>query len=249
MRILSDLFRLSPSAKATLPAGLRIYAIGDVHGRIDLLKRVSQAIASDIAARPAAQTTEIFLGDYIDRGPDSRAVLDWLVYSPPSAGRRICLKGNHEAVALQYLRDPSSIRQWQTIGGFDTLYSYGIQPPLYGSADEIAASHESFVAAVPPAHRQFLENLASSAEFGGYFFVHAGVHPQRSIADQREEDMLWIRDVFLRSSKDFGRVVVHGHTPREEPEILPNRINIDTGAYLTGRLSCLVLEGETRRFL
>jgi serine/threonine protein phosphatase 1 len=229
----------------SLPNGLRIYAIGDVHGRFDLLQEIARRIRQDLSASPAKQAVEIFLGDYIDRGPQSREVVDWLIVTPPLGDERICLMGNHEDMLLSALADASDLPIWLQNGGDATLASYGVKS-LPRSPQGI---HEACCAAIPGRHRDFCAGLPLTAELGSYFFVHAGIDPSRSLHDQDPHDLVWIREPFHRSTADFGRVVVHGHTPVVEPDIRPNRINIDTGAVFTGHLTCLVLEGAGRRLL
>ncbi len=238
----------APGPAPSLPEGLRIYAFGDIHGRFDLLEALYPKIRGDIERRPAARTAEIFLGDYIDRGPRSRDVLEWMIAARPVAGERICLMGNHEDMLLRVLDDPQATSTWLHNGGLATIMSYAAIPPDDLSLT-VAAARDAFLAAFPPEHRSFVEGLPRMARFGGYVFVHAGLRPRRALADQDPDDLVWIREPFLSSNADFGARVVHGHTPVEAPEIRPNRINIDTGAVFTGRLTCLILEGEDRRFL
>ncbi|MGH6922691.1 MAG: metallophosphoesterase family protein [Propylenella sp.] len=235
-----------PPTSPMLPDGLRIYAIGDLHGRFDLLETMADKIRDDLRASPPAErAVEIFIGDYIDRGPQSREVVEWLIETAPLGHERICLLGNHEDMLLEALADPSGLANWLFNGGDATLVSYGVtalpsSPP---------AMHAACVAAIPPRHRAFLSALPRTAEFGSYFFVHAGINPSRRLYDQDPQDLIWIRGPFHISNADFGRIVVHGHTPVVEPDIRTNRINIDTGAVFTGRLTCLVLEGAGRRLL
>jgi serine/threonine protein phosphatase 1 len=227
---------------------MRIYAVGDVHGRADLLASLLQRIDCDLKARPVAHTLEIFLGDYIDRGSDSRLVLDLLI------GRQhhcetVFLKGNHELYALAALTNPSVLAEWMRIGGISTLASYGVKPSGRTdpqSANDIALA---FGNAMPDSHRRFLEGLTLSFSCGDFFFTHAGVRPGVPLQKQSADDLLWIREDFLLHEGSFGMVVVHGHTPAIEPDVRENRINIDTGAYATGRLTCLVLEGDQITFL
>jgi serine/threonine protein phosphatase 1 len=228
--------------------GFRIYAIGDVHGRADLLAQLFRCIDADIAAHPAPQVLEVLLGDYIDRGPDSRAVLDLLI-SRSRSHQIVCLKGNHETFIFDFLRDPTVFDPWKSFGGLETLMSYGVVPPINASQQEQRELAEAFAHALPNSHRQFLFNLSPSFASGDYFFAHAGVRPGIPLLRQKEQDLLWIREEFLAHKKAFGKIVVHGHTPVIEPDIRPNRINIDTGAYTTGRLTCLKLEGEEMRFI
>ena len=237
------------AACGRLPDGLRIYAIGDVHGRFDLLQELYAAIRLDVATRPPKQSVEIFLGDYVDRGPQSREVVDWLIRSEPACDERICLMGNHEDMLLGALRDVDGAEAWLFNGGVETLLSYGgtSRNALLGMT--VGRARDAFAAVFPESHRAFVADLPHMTAFGGYAFVHAGLDPARPIREQDPFDLLWIREPFLTSAADFGFIVVHGHTPAAAPEVRPNRINIDTGAFFTGRLTCLVLEGERRRFI
>jgi serine/threonine protein phosphatase 1 len=225
----------------------RIYVIGDIHGRLDLLDQMIGQISRDIDQRGGDCLT-VTLGDYVDRGPDSRGVLDQL-QGNPFPTRYVALKGNHEGLLETFLREPSTATQWRRLGGLETLNSYGISvtPLMVGKGYEQAA--KQLHAAMPAEHLKFLASLKTSLDVGDYFLCHAGIRPGVPLNRQSEEDLLWIRDEFLMSTMDFGKVVVHGHTPMEEPEILPNRINIDTAAFATGRLTCVVLEGKLHRFL
>ena len=216
----------------------RIYAIGDVHGRLDLLERALGAIRRDIEERgPAALTVTV--GDYVDRGPQSRGVLECLAANPfPTP--YVALKGNHEDMLEAFLADPANAAQWFDNGGEETLQSYGVR--LRGNAPAaIEAARAAFAAALPAAHLRFLRALKLSLSRGRYFFCHAGVRPGVALARQREEDLLWIREPFLLSEQDFGAIIVHGHTPTAEPEVRRNRIGIDTGAFFSGRLTCVAL--------
>jgi serine/threonine protein phosphatase 1 len=238
--------KLEPAA---LPAGFRIYAIGDIHGRFDLLEEMTAAIRRDLDSSPPNRGTEIFLGDYIDRGPQSRDVLDWLIEAPSLTDRRICLMGNHEAMLLAALQDVESMPHWLYNGAPETLSSYGVRSVGSPNVAAMVALRENFIGAFPPEHMAFVKGLPRTAEFGRYLFVHAGIRPGVAVTDQDPEDLVWIREPFLPSDADFGRIVVHGHTPVQRPDVRANRINIDTGAFFTGRLTCLVLEGDARRFL
>jgi serine/threonine protein phosphatase 1 len=235
---------------AGLPEGLRIYAVGDIHGRDDLLAELLDRIEQDACGAPFDRNILIFLGDYVDRGLQSKQVLDRLTGAGPAGFERVFLKGNHEQALLQFLSDAAFGKTWKYYGGLETLHSYGItELTLSDDPADFERARERFDAALPHAHRHFLETLQLSAEFGGYFFAHAGVRPGVALHRQIEEDLLWIREDFLESSSRYGKVVVHGHTPREEVVVRPNRIGIDTGAYMTGVLTALVLEGEGKRFL
>ena len=208
----------SDRQRPQVPEGVRVYAVGDIHGRADLLAPVLLQIEIDIALHPVRRPLVVFLGDYIDRGPDSKEVLDLLI-AAGHAAETVFLKGNLE-----------------------TLVSYGLQPPIHPSLDDRIALARTLAGALPPSHRRFLEDLKTTFVCGDFLFVHAGLRPLVPIEQQAEEDLLWIRDDFLHWDKAFDKVVVHGHTPVLEPDIRFNRINIDTGAFATGRLSCLTIE-------
>ncbi len=237
------------SGSAAVQDDVRVYVIGDIHGRADLLGKMHELIAADIDERPARSTIEIYIGDYIDRGPDSRAVVETLSASAPLCDRRICLMGNHEQIFLDFIADPRVISSWMSLGGAETLLSYGVRSRINAQPEEIEETHSALLARLPTTHQKFIRELQLSYSFGPYFFVHAGVRPGVPLDKQNSEDLLWIREPFLSSTKNFGAVVVHGHTPGEQPVVLPNRICVDTGAYVTGVLTCLVLQGKERRFV
>jgi serine/threonine protein phosphatase 1 len=227
----------------SVPQDTRIYAVGDIHGRLDLLEKLLGRIEADQAKRPVARPIHVFLGDYIDRGRWSRETIDRLI-SHGAAHESVFLKGNHELIAVSCLSDRTRIDQWLRLGGRETLASYGVSPELFTKRARIAAAQSAFHHALPAAHFRFLGSLRNSFACGDYFFAHAGARPYVELAHQSENDLLWIRGEFLSSAHDFGKIIVHGHTPTSEVEIRPNRINIDTGAFATDRLTCLVLEGE-----
>jgi len=231
-----------------VPAGRRIYAVGDIHGRADLLSSLFMRIDNDLKARPNADPVEIFLGDYIDRGPNSREVIDLLI---ERRRMRVAmfLKGNHEEYVTRFLAEPSILSSWKNIGGLDTVLSYGVTPVRRDDAQWQQEVATALGQAIPESHRKFFQSLILSFTCGDFFFAHAGVRPGIPLSQQCQQDLLWIREDFLWHEEDFGKVVVHGHTPAKEPEIRSNRINIDTGAYATGRLTCLVLEQDEIRFL
>jgi serine/threonine protein phosphatase 1 len=226
----------------SLPTGLRIYAIGDIHGRLDLLSRLLERIEEDLAARPASQPLSVFLGDYVDRGPESRQTIDRLVgYAKTS--RAVFLRGNHEFIALKCLSDAPLFDTWmRRLGGIDTLMSYGVDLRGFAGEGRIVKLQAAFHKALPQAHFRFFRNLETSFVCGDFFFVHAGARPGIPLSQQKENDLLWIRNDFLSSDFDFGKIIVHGHTPIPDVEVRPSRINIDTGAFATGRLTCLVIE-------
>jgi len=232
----------APTPLRRLPDGIRIYAIGDVHGRVDLLDRSLCRIDAYRAAHRHENDFLILLGDYVDRGPASREVLE-LIVARVGTHRTIPLKGNHEALMLDFLADPSVLQAWSRFGGLQTLMSYGLKPSVDPDENERRELAADFSRALPSGHRALLEALPSSFSCGDFFFAHAGVKPGVPLSAQKEQDLLWIRDDFLRCTQDFGKIVVHGHTPVRAPEFLPNRVNIDTGAYATDRLTCIVIEG------
>ncbi len=241
-----------PSAKSRrklprLPDGIRIYAIGDIHGRADLLEETFTRIDADLAKNPAAQNIEVFLGDYIDRGPASRQVLDRLV-ARRLTHQTVFLKGNHEAYLLEFLTNPPILTDWQYLGGLETLMSYGIKPSVNAATPVQTQLAVELDRELPESHRRFLGGLGLSFTCGDFFFVHAGVRPGIPLKMQHEEDLLGIRRDFLLCEDNFGKIVVHGHTPVMQPDVRPNRINIDTGAFATGRLTCLRLEGGEMHF-
>ena len=222
--------------------------IGDIHGRADLLECMIGQIFRDLETDPIENCLTVTIGDYLDRGPNSRGVLDRLACQPFPTDF-IPLKGNHEDLFEAFLHDPPTAGHWRRFGGLETLHSYGVDVGALMRGKNYEAAAEALRTSMPQAHFDFLASLDTSLIVGRYFLCHAGVCPGVPLLQQREEDLLWIREPFLSSNADFGKIVVHGHTPAEEPEILPNRINIDTGAFMTGRLTCVVLEGERIRFL
>ncbi|GAB6041429.1 metallophosphoesterase [Endothiovibrio diazotrophicus] len=246
--------RLLPARRRppSLPVGVRVYAIGDVHGRDDLLGVLHRRIAEDLARSPAAgEVVLIHLGDYVDRGPASRAVLERLL-GPLPAGitATVHLIGNHEELLLAFLDDPGVGRAWLQLGGDATLADYGVPlTPDVPPAARFAALSRALGEAMPATHRALLQSLVLHHRIGDYLFVHAGILPGRSLERQRREELLWIRDEFIHSRADHGVMVVHGHHIVPAPEEHPNRIAIDTGAYHSGVLTALVLEGSARRYL
>jgi serine/threonine protein phosphatase 1 len=238
----------SEPARPRIPDGICVYAVGDIHGRIDLLDRLLARIDADRADRPVVRAIEVFLGDYVDRGQDSAGVLERLI-SRGQSHETICLLGNHEDCLLEFFTNPGILTAWSQNGGLTTLLSYGLRPSIQSSPEEQRELSAALAAAMPASHRRFLTELPLSFTCGDYFFVHAGVRPGVPLARQREEDLLWIREEFLRHEAAFEKVIVHGHTPVREPDVRANRIDIDTGAYATGRLTCLRLEHDEITFI
>jgi serine/threonine protein phosphatase 1 len=234
-----------------LPEGVRVYAVGDVHGCLDLLVQLEQAIADDVAASGARlDHYVVYLGDYVDRGWQSRGVVEHLARPRHDGLVRVHLLGNHDVWLRAFLRGEPVAPGWLRYGGDATLVSYGVRlAPGLDEEGRLAATREALMAAVPNPHVDFLERLEVAFSFGDYFFCHAGVRPNLPLAAQTEEDLLWIREPFLDWRGDPGKVIVHGHTIDERPTVRRNRIGIDTGAYSSGNLTCLVLEGRRRRFL
>lgn len=232
------------------PAGTRVYAVGDIHGRRDLLEDILGQVERDAAAAAEPRKVVVFLGDYVDRGPDSAGVIDRLVAGPPAGFEWVMLKGNHEEFMLRFLEAPSNGLPWIMNGGDATLASYGaLESRILFDPYELDALHEKLTRRLPEAHRRFLDGLALTRVEGGYLFVHAGIRPGVPLAQQDPRDLVWIRDEFLASRADHGHVVVHGHTPMLKPQVRDNRIGIDTGAFQTGVLTALALHGTERRFL
>jgi serine/threonine protein phosphatase 1 len=245
LKSLRSLFRAAESAPtAALPAGMRAYALGDIHGRADLFAALIAAVEADDAERGPAETKVILLGDLVDRGPESARVIrlarDW-------QGRRDVriLMGNHEEMFLEALESDEVLRHFLRYGGRETLLSYPIDRDAYTRA-ELAETRAMAAAAVPTEDLTFIRSFEDQIRLGDYLFVHAGVRPGVPLEDQRTSDLRWIRETFLNHSESFGPVVVHGHTIFAEPEVRHNRIGIDTGAYTSGRLTALGLEGSAR---
>ena len=243
MRSRGLFFRTSQPAG---PRGHRAYVIGDVHGCLDLLDALLARIEAEVGEHPRRKTSIIFLGDLIDRGPSSAQVIERLrTYSLPGVSTHFVM-GNHEEVMLKVISGDSEVlSSWLQFGGAETLRSYGLEPRRIRSmagADAVAHIRK----AVPANHVRFLESFADSVAFGGYLFVHAGIRPGVDLAEQSDTDLRWIRDVFLQDETDHGFVVVHGHTISNGVEVTSNRIGIDTGAYRTGTLTALAIEGSKR---
>jgi serine/threonine protein phosphatase 1 len=235
-----------PARTRSSGAHQRVYAVGDVHGRLDLLDEILSRIESDNARRRAAETTIVFLGDLIDRGPQSAQVVERLMRYRPQSLNTIFLMGNHEEVLLRIADGDAAIGQdWLRFGGADCVRSYGIDPADLRSrnpADVPRILRER----IPAEHLKFLSGFNDSASFEKYLFVHAGIRPGITLSRQRSEDLRWIRSPFLEFEFEHEWIVVHGHTMTDTLDIRPNRIGIDTGAWRTGVLTALGLEGDER---
>jgi len=223
--------------------GWRAYGVGDIHGRLDLLDRLLEKIHEDIERSKARKVLLVFVGDLIDRGPNSAQVIERLRTYKRAGVRTVFLLGNHEEVLLRILGgDADLISKWQLFGGAECLRSYDLDADLVARLrDEDAV--ETIRAAIPREHVKFLESFDDSCRFGDYLFVHAGIRPGVEFDQQRQADLRWIREPFLFDETDHGFVVVHGHTIRPEVEIRKNRIGIDTGAYRSGVLTALAIDG------
>jgi serine/threonine protein phosphatase 1 len=231
------------------PEGFTVYCVGDIHGRLDLLLDVQRRIDADKARSDADQTAEIYLGDYIDRGPESAGVVSQLI-DRARATRAIFLRGNHEQMLLSFLEgDNGCLEPWRAVGGIATLMSYGVDARLLvrsAAPDEVRRNLE---ANMPPQHRRFLELTGAYIRAGAYLAVHGGIRPGVRLEDQKTSDLLGIRQDFLHYEGNFDFIVVHGHTPVAVPDLRRNRINIDTGAFATNRLSCLRIGSDGARVL
>lgn len=244
------------SVDFAMTEGTRVYAIGDVHGHLLALERMHTAISADlIETGYTGQVQIVYMGDYIDRGPDSKGVLDFLVarLGRKDGIQKIFLQGNHEMAMLDFLRAPDSTdgMAWLQYGGVETMKSYGLE--FEGDLpipSEYAVAGKTLARVLPESHRSFLNSLAGAIEIGDYFFAHAGVHPKKPLAAQELYDLTFIREPFLSWNKPLAKMIVHGHSIAPEPVILPHRIGIDTGVYQPGgRLSAGVFEGNSVRFL
>lgn len=230
-------------------AGYRAYVVGDIHGRFDLLEELLAKIHAELQHRPATKTLLVFVGDLIDRGPSSAQVVERLRTYRRDRIRPVFLLGNHEEVLLRIVGgDATLIPGWLKFGGLQCLESYGVE-----AAQIEASSNDQLVElirqAVPDNHIEFLRSFADSCRFGDYLFVHAGIRPGVELEQQRQTDLRWIREPFLSDRADHGFIVVHGHTISNEVDEQPNRIGIDTGAYRTGELTALAIEGTDRWLL
>jgi serine/threonine protein phosphatase 1 len=247
--VLGRFFRPSGKRARRGPASLRAYGIGDVHGRLDLLRDLLARIARDDAERPPAKTFIVLLGDLVDRGPDSKGVIDYLLAHREDSARMVFIKGNHEEMFLRVLEgEEAVVNDWLAYGGYECAESYGVSQgsTLNSTPAEII---ERLRAAVPASHRKLLAEMADTFRFGDYLFVHAGIRPGVPVDEQNGKDLRWIREGFLDDRTDHGLVVIHGHTIVDGPEEHPHRIALDTGAYKSGVLTAIGLEGSRRWFV
>lgn len=240
---------ISPRTAYAGPAGTRLYAVGDIHGRRDLLDELLTLIEDDILAHPVPKAALVFLGDYIDRGPASAEVIERLCSLKTFPAQALFLLGNHEEVLLRVLAgEPGLAYDWLTFGGDACAASYGVNPIELTAMDEDRIA-KTLSAAIPPSHVAFLKSCGDTFRFGDYLAVHAGIRPGMPIEDQLPKDLRWIRQPFLSDAQDHGYMVIHGHTITDGIDMRANRIGIDTGAYRTGKLTAAVIEEAELRFL
>lgn len=237
----------SPRSDHAVPGNLRVYAIGDVHGCLSELDHLLDMIAAE-TLRSSVPAHVVFLGDYVDRGPDSAGVVERLRRGPLPGSRHSFLLGNHEEAMLQVWDGHSEVAAgWLRFGGVQTLESYGLsRAEIFKLGLDLPKRMREVI---PPAHVDFLRSMEDQVRIGDYLFVHAGIRPGLPLGGQEPNDLRWIRDEFLTDERDHGAMIVHAHTISETPDQKPNRIGIDTGCYSSGRLTALALEGSQRRFL
>ncbi|MDE2562291.1 MAG: serine/threonine protein phosphatase [Sphingomonadales bacterium] len=237
----------APQRSAEVPAGQRVYAVGDIHGRLDLFEQLIAKIDADDAARDPADTTVVLLGDLVDRGPDSAGVIERARRWARKRKLRF-IGGNHEEMFLSAFERDEALRHFLRYGGKETLLSYPIDPQTYERAT-LEELRTLMPLIVPAEHIRFMEDMESRVRIGDYLFVHAGIRPGVPVDEQQCADLRWIRGEFLDDQRDHGFVVVHGHTITDEVESRPNRIGIDTGAFASDRLTAIGLEAMERWFL
>lgn len=232
---------------------MRLYAIGDVHGRLDLLAAMHQRIQSELEWQPAPDWRVIHLGDYVDRGPDSKGVIDFLIEAQARDPRHLMLAGNHDMGFLDFLETPDPEGLFMRYGGVQTALSYGVsltaEASWFAKTETMRRGHAALLEAVPKSHVDFLRSLPFSMTFRDFFFCHAGVRPGIPLDKQDPHDLTWIRDVFHDHTSLFQKIVVHGHTPVPVAEVTANRVNVDTLAWQSGMLSALVVDGADKRIL
>lgn len=246
---ISSLFKKNLPVPAFLPADTRLYCIGDIHGCNSLLQELLLEIQQD-RQNFNGKIIMVYLGDYIDRGPNSKEVIETLLHNEQANIETIYLRGNHEQTLLDCLENPILIPTWLSYGGLSALASYNVMvPKIPTKLQDLIEIQQQLQEKLPPSHYHFLSETRLSYTLGAYFFVHAGIYPGRSLARQHPQDLLWIRDEFIQSAKYHEKIIVHGHTITNQPQLLNNRIGIDTGAFNSGKLTCLVLESDQQRIL
>ena len=228
------------------PENMRLYAIGDVHGRLDLLEKMQARIRDEIERDKPADWRVIHLGDYVDRGPQSREVIELLMAACARESRFVALAGNHDHGLIEFLAEPSMHGLFMDNGGIETAASYGV---AFRSYQTLGRFHADLLAAVPREHIRFILSRRFNIAFGDFYFCHAGIRPGVALDHQVPDDLIWIRNEFLRFPGLHPKVIVHGHTITHEPEVLANRVNVDTGAWLSGVLTALVIDGAEKRLL
>lgn len=237
----------APPRMPQVPTGTRYYAIGDIHGRLDLYEAMIAGIEAEIAASPGLDHRIVLLGDLVDRGPDSAGVIARTQAWQQVRNVRVLI-GNHEEMFLNAFRKPESLRHFLRHGGYETVLSFGFTPHEIGTL-ELGEIHALYCARIPQAVRDYVAAFETMIRAGDYVFVHAGIDPARPLAEQKRSDLLWIRSGFLDHEGALEKVVVHGHTIFDHVMDCGNRIGIDTGAFRSGVLTALVLEGDQRRIL
>lgn len=230
-----------------IPEGVCVYAVGDIHGRADLIAELHERIQEDSKKSGRRKNVVVYLGDYVDRGPGVREAVDEVISGLPGAFEKVYLMGNHEQILLEFLEDSSVYGFWAGLGGSATLLSYGVS--AFNNERRAEEARRELAGAMPEKHLEFLKNLRLSYRIGDYLFVHAGIRPGMDVEKQAVCDLLWVRDDFLLSEKDHGFRVVHGHTVAGGVQECFNRLGVDTGAYATGVLTCGVLENSGVRYI
>lgn len=247
------MFERPPPRAAKFAEGRVGYAVGDIHGRADLLALLLDRLeaCAEVDQRPAGAPFLIFLGDYVDRGPESHTVIELLLSGRPAGYERRYLRGNHEQIMQAFMDDPVATRAWVLQGGAETMLAYGVTPPspMTATEEDWHAAATALRAAVPQTHIDFLNGLERYVALGDYAFVHAGVDPARSLEQQADEDLYWARERFIASRRPFSHRVVHGHTPVDKPYVDERRIAVDTGAYASGTLTAARFEDEDVSFV
>lgn len=240
-----------PQVPARVPENCRVYAIGDIHGRVDLLQKIHDIILDDVVVVDSdIDLTVVYLGDYVDRGMHSREVIDLLIGEPLHGFKSVHLMGNHDKEMLDFLENLQLDASWLGLGGGATVYSYGVRVPRDVEVSKrFIHIRDELRRHMPDSHLRFLKGLKASFSVGDYFFTHAAIDPGRALDNQKTEDLVWGNEKFLGYGDVFEKMVVHGHTVVDKPVVYENRICVDTGAYLSNALTCLVLEDNTYRFI